>query len=147
MSADMRGKNRRSSRQQTPPREDNLYLEQELADFLDVGKDIHSHQEIWFYSHTSGAFQRAFTFLLDLDWSSATDSWHLMGLCVCVCVHNLLWKKPLWTTMQSNNSNTDRNCHNEPGEVVSTSLKGIFYMNNETTMKTKERACSLSHLR
>lgn len=47
--------------------EANLHLKQGLADFLDVGKDIHAHQEIWFYSHTSGAFQRAFLFLLDLD--------------------------------------------------------------------------------
>lgn len=93
MSVDMSGK-KRSSRQRTPPREANLHLKQGLADFLDVGKDIHSHQEIWFYSHTSGAFQRAFPFLLDLDWSSATDSWHLMGLCVCMCNFLFIRKNP-----------------------------------------------------
>lgn len=61
-------------------------------------------------------------------------------------VYNLLRKKPLWIIVPSNNINTDRNCHNEPGEIAYTSSKGTLSTNSEKTRKTKERACSLSHL-
>lgn len=51
---------------------------------------------------------------------------------------NLVRKNPSELLCNQIDSNTNRNCHNVQGEVVSTSLKGTFSKNNEKTRKTKE---------